>query len=83
MGGLRVLSLVFSHSKEAFMNKIKLIIYEKFSGKLSLEDVMSSAFQSEFIQLMQDRMSGIMKTTEQSQDSFCSGKDVKNGTNEE
>lgn len=65
------------------MSKIKLIIHEKYDGKQSLEDVFLSAIQSEFIQLMQDRMSGIMQTTEQSQDSFCSGKDVENGMNEE
>ena len=64
------------------MNKTKLIIYEKFNGKQSLEDVFLSAFQSESYQLLQDNSSVIMNSTEQSQDSFCSGKDKKYGTNE-
>ena len=62
------------------MNKTKLIIYEKFNGKQSLEDVFLSAFQSESYQLLQDNSSVIMNSTEQSQDSFCSGKELKNGT---
>ena len=64
------------------MNKPKLIIYEKFNGKQSLEDVFLSAFQSESCQLLQDSSSSIMGVTEQSQDSFCSGKDKNYGTNE-
>ena len=32
------------------MNKIKLIIHEKFNGKQSLEEVFHSAFQSESYQ---------------------------------
>ena len=64
------------------MNKTKLIIYEKFNGKKSLEDVFRSTFQSESYQLLQDNSSVIMKSTEQSQDSFSSGKDKKYGTNE-
>ena len=64
------------------MNKTKLIIYEKFNGKQSLEDVFLSAFQSESYQLLQDNSSVIMNSTEQSQDSFCSGKELKNGTDD-
>ena len=64
------------------MNKTKLIIRERFNGKQSLEDVFLSAFQSESYQLLQDNSSSIMGVTEQSQDSFCSGKDKKYGTNE-
>ena len=64
------------------MNKTKLIIYEKFNGKQSLEDVFLSAFQSESYQLLQDNSSVIMNSTEQSQDPFCSGKELKNGTDE-
>ena len=64
------------------MNKTKLIIYERFSGKQSLEDVFLSAFQSESYQLLQDNSSVIMNSTEQSQDSFSSGKDKKYGTSE-
>ena len=57
------------------MNKTKLIIRERFNGKQSLEDVFLSAFQSESYQLLQDNSSSIMSVTEQSQDSFCSGKE--------
>ena len=62
------------------MNKTKLIIHERFNGKQSLEDVFFSAFQTESYQLLQDNSSSIMSVTEQSQDSFGSGKELKNGT---
>ena len=64
------------------MNKTKLIIYERFNGKQSLEDVFLTAFESESFQLLQDNSSSIMSVTEQSQDSFSSGKELKNGTDE-
>ena len=64
------------------MNKTKLIIHERFNGKQTLEDVFLSAFQFESYQLLQDNASVIMKSTEQSQDSFCSGKELKNGTDD-
>ena len=64
------------------MNKTKMIIYERFNGKQSLEDVFLSAFQSESCQLLQENSSSIMSVTEQSQDSLSSGKELKNGTNE-
>ena len=64
------------------MNKTKLIIYERFNGKQSLEDVFLSAFQSESYQLLQDNSSSIMSVTEQSQGSFGSGKELKNGTDD-
>ena len=61
------------------MSQVKLIIHERFNGKQSLEDVFLSAFQSESYQLLRDNSSVIMKSTEQSQDSFSSGKELKNG----
>ena len=64
------------------MNKTKLIIHERFNGKQSLEDVFLSAFQSESYQLLQDSSSSIMGVTEQSQDSFSSGKELKYGTDD-
>ena len=64
------------------MNKIKLIIHERFNGKQTLEDVFLSAFQSESYQLLQDNSSSIMVVTEQSQDSFSSGKELKNRTDD-
>jgi len=64
------------------MNNTKLIIYERFNGKQTLEDVFLSAFQSESYQLLQHNSSSIMNVTEQSQDSFYSGKELKNGTDD-
>ena len=64
------------------MNKTKLIIHERFNGKRSLEDVFLSAFQSESYQLLQDNSSVIMNSTEQFQDPFDSGKELKNGTDD-
>ena len=64
------------------MNKTKLIIHERFNGKGSLEDVFLSAFQSESCQLLRDNSSSIMSVTQQSQDSFSSGKELKNGTDD-
>ena len=64
------------------MNKTKLIIHERFNGKQSLEDEFLSAFQSESCQLLRDNSSSIMSVTQQSQDSFSSGKELKNGTDD-
>ena len=64
------------------MNKTKLIVHERFKGKQTLEDVFLSAFQSESYQLLQDNSSSIMSVTEQSQDSFSSGKELRNGTDD-
>ena len=64
------------------MNKTKLIIHERFNGKQTLEDVFLSAFQSESYQLLRDNSSSIMSVTEQSQDPFSSGKELKHGTDD-
>lgn len=64
------------------MKKVKLVVTEKFVGKRDLEDVLISAIQTELSALKNDEISVIMKTTKQSQDSFCSGKELENGTNE-
>ena len=64
------------------MNKTKLIIHERFNGKQTLEDVFLSDFQTESYQLLQNNSSSIMSVTEQSRDSFSSGKELKNGTDE-
>ena len=65
------------------MNKTKLVIYEKFNGKQTSEDVFLSVFQSESYQLLQDNSLVIMRLIEKSQDSFGSGKELKHGTNEQ
>ena len=64
------------------MKKVKLVVTEKLVGNHDLEDVLISAFQSELSVLKNDEISVIMKSTKQSQDSFCSGKELRNGTNE-
>ena len=64
------------------MNKTKLIIHERFNGKQTLEDVFLLAFQSESYQLLQEKTSSIMSVTEQSQDPFSSGKELKHGTDD-
>ena len=64
------------------MNKTKLIIHERFNGKQTLEDVFLSVFQSESCQLLQNNSSSIMGVIEQSQDSFYSERELKNGTDE-
>ena len=64
------------------MKKVKLVVTEKFIGERELKDVLVSAFQTELSVLKNDEISVIMKTTKQSQDSFCSGKELENGTNE-
>lgn len=64
------------------MKNVKLVVTEKFVGKRNLEDVLLSAFQTELSMLRNDEKSVIMKITKQSQDSFCSGKELGNGTNE-
>ena len=43
------------------MNKIKLIIHERFNGKQSLEDIFLSTFQSESYQLLRDVTLGIIR----------------------
>ena len=64
------------------MKKVKLVVTEKFIGKHELEDALISAFQTDLSVLKNDVKSVTMKTTKQYQDSFCSGKEVGNGTNE-
>ena len=64
------------------MKKVKLVVTEKFIGERELKDVLVSAFQTELSVLKNDEISVIMKPTKQSQDSFCSGKELENGTNE-
>ena len=69
--------------KEATMRKVKLIVHECFTGKQNSEDVFTAAFLSNATALTESMKSGIMKTTEQSQDSLCSQKGAEYGTSEE
>ena len=65
------------------MGKIKLIVHEFFSGKQNPEDVFTAVFLSSATVLTERRYHGIMKETEQSQDSLCSRKGAEHGTSEE
>lgn len=69
--------------KEAIMRKVKLLVHECFTGGQNPEDVFAAVFLSNVAALTENVESGIMKTTEQSQDSLCSQKRAKYGTSEE
>lgn len=67
----------------ACMGKIKLIVHECFAGKQNPEDVFTAVFLSSAAVLTERRYHGIIKETEQSQDSLCSEKGTTYGTSEE
>lgn len=64
------------------MRKVKLIIHEKYAGKQSPSDVFAAVFLSDTAALTLGESPGIMKPTDKSQDSLCSGKGVLDGTSE-
>ena len=64
------------------MGKIKLIVHECFTGKQNPEDVFTAVFLSNAAALTESRYPGIIKETEQSQDSLCSRKGAEHGTSE-
>lgn len=65
------------------MRKVKLIVHETYQGKRRCEDVFTAVFLSNAPALTESMKSGIMKMTDQSQDSLCSGKGADYGTSEE
>ena len=65
------------------MGKVKLTVHEGFSGKQNPEDVFTAVFLSNAAALAENAKSGIIKTTERSQDSLCSEKGAEYGTSEE
>lgn len=65
------------------MRKVKLIVHESYQGKRKSEDVFTAVFLSNIAELTESTKSGIIKTTDQSQDSLCSGKGADYGTSEE
>ena len=69
--------------KEATMGKVKLIVHECFTGEQNPEEVFTAVFLSNAAALTENAKSGIIKTTERSQDSLCSKKGAKYGTSEE
>ena len=83
VGGLFLPPTVTLTVKEATMGKVKLIVHECFTGKQNLEDVFTAVFLSNAAALTESRYPGIIKETEQSQDSPCSRKGEEHGTSEE
>ena len=64
------------------MRKVKLIVHEKYAGKQSPSDVFVAVFLSDAAALTPGESPGIMKSTDKSQDSLCSGKGELDGTRE-
>ena len=65
------------------MEKVTLIVHECFTGEQDPEEVFTAVFLSNAAALAENANSGIIKTTEQSQDSLCPKKGAKYGTSEE
>ena len=60
-----------------------MLILKQISGAVCLLNSYSKfTLSTELSVLKNDELSAIMKSTKQSQDSFCSGKELGNGTNE-
>ena len=76
-------STVTLTEKEVIMRKVKLIVHETYQGKRKTEDVFATVFLSDTAALTTNTHSGIIKDTERSQDSLCSGKGATYGTSEE
>lgn len=83
VGGNSLLPTVTLTVKEATMRKVKLVVHECFTGKQNPEDVFTTVFLSNAAALTDNADSGIMKVTEQPQDSLCSRKGADYGTSEE
>lgn len=65
------------------MGKIKLIVHETYQGKCKTEDIFAAMFLSNASALTEGTKPSIIKLTERSQDSLCSGKGADYGTSEE
>ena len=65
------------------MEQTKFIVHEEFAGKRKPEDVFAAVFLSNAAELTEHAKSSIIKDTDQSQDSLCSGKGAEYGTSEE
>lgn len=83
VGGLFLPPTVTLTVKEATMRKIRLIVHKCFAGKQNPKDVFVAVFLSNAAVLTKNRYPGIIKETEQSQDSLRSRKGAEHGTSEE
>ena len=66
-----------------YMHRVKLIVHECYAGKRKSEEVFTAVFLSNAAALAESIYLGIIKETEQSQDSLCSRKGAEHGTSEE
>ena len=64
------------------MGRTKLIVREVFQGERSLEELIAPLILAR-LPLTGGPQSAIMKSTEQPQDSLCSGKGANDGTSDE
>lgn len=64
------------------MERTKFIIHEEFTGKRKPEDVFAAVFLSNAAAKTSSAKSSIIKDSDQSQDSLCSGKGAEYGTSE-
>lgn len=64
------------------MERTRFIVHEEFAGKRKPEDVFAVVFLSNAAALMEHAKSSIIKDTDQSQGSLCSGKGAEYGTSE-
>ncbi len=83
VGGTSLPPTVTLTVKEATMGKVKLIVHECFTGKQNPEDIFTAVFLSNAAALAESIYPGIIKETEQSQDSLCSQNGAEHGTSEE
>ena len=82
MEGIYPLTVTLT-KKEAIMRKVKLIVHETYQGKRKSEDVFAAVFLSNAAALTESTHPGIIKETEQLQDSLCSRRGAEYGTSEE
>ena len=64
------------------MRKVKFVVREVFRGEQPLEELIASTILRDTA-LTAGAESDIIESTEQSQDSLCSGKGAVNGTSDE
>ena len=83
VGGISLPPTVTLTVKEAIMGKVKLIVHECFTGKQNPKDVFTAVFLSNANALTESIYPGIIKETEQSQDSLRSRKGAEHGTSDE
>lgn len=66
--------ICYSRRKEVTYEKIKWIVYERYSDKRSLEGVLVVLFQTDITVLMYEEKPSIMELTDESQAGLCSRK---------